>query len=80
MPLGQEDPGMNGPIREEADTPAPRAAPPTPLLPDTSTLLLDRVTDGFPRKSLRTLPKNPLLKLLQSGNTALNSEVAQDQK
>ncbi|KAK2840385.1 hypothetical protein Q5P01_014125 [Channa striata] len=53
--------------RQEADTPAPRAAPPTPVRANISTLLTDRVTEGFPCKLPRTQRRNPLLELLQSG-------------
>ncbi|KAI3356300.1 hypothetical protein L3Q82_017196 [Scortum barcoo] len=62
----QVDPGPRGSSRQEVDTPVPRAAPPTPLLPDTSPPLMDRITEGFPRKPPRSQRQNPLLRLLQS--------------
>ncbi|XP_018550921.1 actin nucleation-promoting factor WASL isoform X2 [Lates calcarifer] len=64
--LDQSDAGTRRPSRWDADTPAPRAAPPTPLQPDTSAPLMDRVTEGFPCKPPRSRPRNPLLELLQS--------------
>ncbi|TMS01153.1 hypothetical protein E3U43_014393 [Larimichthys crocea] len=64
--VDQADGGTRGSSRQDADTPVPRAAPPTPQLPHTSTCLMGGVTQGFPCKPPRPRPKNPLLTLLQS--------------
>ncbi|KAL7385670.1 hypothetical protein ABVT39_026003 [Epinephelus coioides] len=64
--LDQGDAGPRGSSRQGADTPAPRAAPPTPLQPKTSTLLTDKITEAFPCKPPRLRPNNPLLSLLHS--------------
>ncbi|XP_071376251.1 leucine-rich repeat-containing protein 63 [Centroberyx affinis] len=54
--------------RQEVDSPAPRAAPPTPLQDDTCTCspVMDRLTGGFPCKPPRLLPRIPLLHFLHT--------------
>ncbi|XP_039646742.1 proline-rich receptor-like protein kinase PERK2 [Perca fluviatilis] len=69
LPLDQGLAGVGGSSRQDPDTPAPRAAPPTPLHP--SPPLTDTITEGFPWKRfpwkrLRLRPNNPLLTLLQT--------------
>lgn len=56
---------QGGSSRQRPDTSTLRAAPPTALLPYT----FPSQMEGFPHISSQTFLRNPLLNLLQSGNT-----------
>lgn len=60
--------GGRGSSRQEADSGAPRAAPPTPVLTDSSGPDEVRISEVFPCKPPRAHYQNPLLRLLHSGN------------